>query len=132
MTYSISEAATRSGLPIHTLRYYEKEGLLPFVQRTPSGNRRFEQSDLDWLALINCLKGTGLQIKEIRTFIDWYKEGDGTLEKRLNLFRKQKSALEAQIKELKMHLKKINHKIKYYETACAAGTEKACDGMDEC
>ena len=132
MTYSISQAAERSGLSIHTLRYYEKEGLLPFVRRTQAGNRKFEESDLDMLSLINCLKSTGLQIREIRTFIDWIKEGDSTLQKRLEMFRRQKTSVESQIRQLKMHLKKIDHKIKYYEVACAAGTERACEGMEGC
>ena len=132
MTYSISQAAKQSGLSVYTLRYYEKEGLLPFVGRSESGKRAFCDHDLEMLSIINCLKSTGMQIKEIRTYIDWYQEGDTTLEKRLRLFEDQKKAVEQQVEQLKGHLKKINQKIKYYEYACKAGSAKACDGVVDC
>ena len=132
MTYSISQAADLSGLSVYTLRYYEKEGLLPFVGRAKSGKRAFKDHDLEMLSIINCLKSTGMQIKEIRTYIDWYQEGDATLEKRLELFKKQKEAVDEQMKRLNGHLKKINQKIKYYEYACKAGSAKACEGVIGC
>lgn len=132
MTYSISQAADLSGLSVYTLRYYEKEGLLPFVERLKSGKRAFKDHDLEMLSIINCLKSTGMQIKEIRTYIDWYQEGDATLEKRLKLFQDQKKAVEAQMEQLKGHLKKIDQKIKYYEYACEKGSAKVCEGVIGC
>ena len=90
MGYSIGEAAKKAGLSAYTLRYYDKEGLLPFVERTPSGFRIFKDSDLEWLAVISCLKSSGMSIKDIKKFINWCMEGDSTLEKRLNMFKKQK------------------------------------------
>lgn len=123
MRYSIGQAAEKAGLTAHTLRYYEKEGLLPFVERTPSGLRSFKESDFEWLAVINCLKNTGMSIKDIKMFIDWCVEGDTTLEKRLEMFKRQKELVQAQMDELQKHMDKINYKVWYYETAVKAGTE---------
>lgn len=123
MGYPIGKAAEKSGLSIHTLRYYEKEGLLPFVERTPSGQRNFKEDDFVWLSVITCLKETGMPIKDIKEFIDWCLEGDSTLEKRLNMFQKQKEFVQAQMDALQKHLDRIDHKIWYYETAVKAGTE---------
>lgn len=118
-TYTISQTAEKTGLSVHTLRYYEQEGLLPFVQRNPSGVRSFRDSDFEWLELINCLKGTGMQIKDIAHFIALCQEGDNTLEERLSLFRERKRAIEDQMRLLDKYMDKINCKIGYYEKACA-------------
>ena len=123
MEYSIGEAAKKAGLSAYTLRYYDKEGLLPFVERTPSGFRIFKDSDLEWLAVISCLKSTGMSIKDIKKFINWCMEGDSTLEKRLNMFKKQKERVQDQMKELQGFMDEIDYKIWYYETALSAGTE---------
>ncbi|MGE7603397.1 MerR family transcriptional regulator [Peribacillus sp. NPDC097675] len=122
-TYSISEAATELNLTVYTLRYYDKEGLLPFLERTPSGTRVFKESDIDVLKIIECLKATGMPIKEIKQFIDWCTDGDSTLEKRSNLFLERKAIVEAQMEELKKTLEIIDHKCLYYKTALEAGTE---------
>lgn len=121
-TYTISQTATKTGLSVHTLRYYEQEGLLPFVHRNPSGVRSFRDSDFEWLELINCLKGTGMQIKDIAHFISLCQEGDNTLEERLELFRDRKRAIEEQMRQFDKYMQKINCKIQYYETACAEKT----------
>ncbi len=123
MGYSIGTVAEKTGLTTHTLRYYDKVGLLPFIERTPSGQRCFKDSDFEWFAVISCLKNTGMSIKDIKTYIDWCMEGDSTLEKRLEMFRKQKELVTAQMEELQLHMDKINHKIRYYETAVAASTQ---------
>ena len=112
----------RSGLSVHTLRYYEKEGLLPFVRKNSSGLRVFSDSDLGWLELIECLKATGLHLKGIKQYIDWYIEGDSTLQLRLDMFRQQKIRIEEQMVELQKHMNKINYKIELYTKAVAAGT----------
>lgn len=69
MFYTIGEAAKMLGVAPSALRYYDKEGLLPFVERSESGLRMFTESDMDWLKVIQCLKATGMTIKGIRTFI---------------------------------------------------------------
>lgn len=123
MTYSISEVAKKLNLTVYTLRYYDKEGLMPFVERTPNGTRLFKESDIDALNVIECLKSTGMPIKEIKKFIDWCPDGDSTLQKRYDMFLERKAVAEAQLEELKKTMELINHKCEYYQTALDAGTE---------
>lgn len=122
MRYSIGQAAKKMGLTAHTLRYYDKEGLLPFVQKTGSGLRVFTEEDIDWLVVIECLKGTGMQLKDIKQYIDWCQEGDCTLEQRLEMFKRQKARLEEQLCQLNQYMEKINYKIAYYTEAVKNGS----------
>ncbi|WP_110927917.1 MerR family transcriptional regulator [Bacillus massiliglaciei] len=122
-TYSISEAAKKLKLTVYTLRYYDKEGLMPFVKRTPSGIRIFKESDISALKVIECLKATGMPIKEIKHFIDWCSDGDSTLKQRYEMFMERKATVETQMEELKQTMKIIEHKCLYYKTALDAGTE---------
>ncbi|MDN4494432.1 MerR family transcriptional regulator [Ureibacillus aquaedulcis] len=122
-TYSISEVAKILNLTVYTLRYYDKEGLMPFIERTSSGIRMFKETDIDALRIIECLKSTGMPIKEIKNFIDWCSDGDSTLQQRYNMFIERKATVEAQMEELKKTLELIEHKCFYYETALEAGTE---------
>lgn len=123
MGYTIGQVAKKTGLTAHTLRYYEKEGLLPFVKKTSSGLRIFSDTDIGWLEMIECLKGTGMPLKGIKQYIDWYIEGDSTLEKRLEMFKQQKINLEEQMLQLQKHMEKINYKIAYYTEIIANGSE---------
>ena len=122
MGYSIGQVAQKTGLSTHTLRYYEKEGLLPFVKKSGSGLRIFSDSDLGWLAMIVCLKEPGMPLKGIKQYIDWFIEGDSTLQNRLDMFRAQKTHIEEQIAQLQKHMEKINYKIKLYEEAVKKGS----------
>lgn len=122
-TYSISEAAKELNLTAYTLRYYDKEGLLPFVGRTANGTRLFKESDIDALKIVECLKSTGMPIKEIKHFIDWCGEGDSTLQKRYDMFLERKACVEAQMEELQKTMAVIEHKCSYYKQALEAGTE---------
>ncbi|WP_202077585.1 MerR family transcriptional regulator [Caldalkalibacillus salinus] len=122
-TYSISEVAKALDLTVYTLRYYDKEGLMPFVERNPNGTRLFKDSDIEALKVIECLKSTGMPIKEIKNFIDWCSEGDATLQQRYDMFMERKVTVEAQIEELKKTMDLIDHKCLYYKTALDAGTE---------
>lgn len=124
MSYTVSQAATRIGITAHTLRFYDREGLLPFINRSKTGIRQFKEEDFEWLSVIECLKNTGMPIKDIKTFISWCMEGDSTLQERLDMFHARKMEAERQIAELQKSLDKINYKCWYYETAVAAGTEK--------
>lgn len=113
--YTIKEVAAMMHVPASTIRYYDKEGLLPFVERMESGYRIFSEKDVATLRIINCLKKTGMPLKEIRQFSDWLEEGDASLQKRYEMFLERRQIVEAQI---------VNRKCQYYETAIAAGTEK--------
>lgn len=134
MGYTIGKAAEISGLTTHTLRYYDKAGLLPFVGRTDSGQRSFNDNDIEWLSIITCLKNTGMQIKDIKKYIDWCKQGADTMEKRREMFAKQKLIVEEKMKEYQKWLNKIDYKIWYYDKAIETDFEElygqtSCDKL---
>jgi DNA-binding transcriptional MerR regulator len=122
MYYTIGEIAKKVNISPHTLRFYAKEGLLPFVERSESGIRMFKDEDFQWLMIIECLKKAGMPIKDIKTLIDLTMEGDATIGQRLEIFKKQKEAVEQQIAQLQETLKLLKYKCWYYETAKNAGT----------
>lgn len=122
MAYTIGEAAKIMNVSVPTLRYYDKEGLLPLVQRTESGIRRFNDNDIKWLNMIECLKNTGMQLKDIKIFFEWCIEGDSTIEKRYKMFLERKVEAERQIGVLQKSLELINYKCDYYKTAFDVGT----------
>lgn len=105
-----------------TLRYYDKEGLLPFAERSSGGIRLFKDSDFEWLSMIECMKQTGMPIKEIKTFIDLCMAGDSTISERLNLIRRQQKVVHAQMAQLQSTLDMLDYKEWYYRTAQQAGT----------
>ncbi len=126
MYYSTGQVAAKTGLTVHTLRYYEKEGLLPFVRKSSSGLRMFSDNDLAWLSIIECLKETGMPLKGIKQYIDWFREGDATLPQRLEMFKQQQVKVLAQIEQFQKYLQKIDYKVRLYEEAVKQGSfEKA-------
>lgn len=129
MFYTVGEMAKKLKIAPSTLRYYDKEGLLPFVERSGGGIRMFQDSDLEWLTIIECLKKSGMAIKDIKKFIDWCVEGDSTIEQRLELIDRQRDAVLHQIEQLKETLAVLNYKHWYYETAKEVGTCAVHDKM---
>ena len=129
MTYTIGEMAKRLGVAPSTLRYYDKEGLLPGVGRSDGGMRVFRDSDFEALKIIHCLKASGLQIREIREFIRLVSLGDQSIGARLALFRKRKAEVEKQMAELQETLDVVNFKCWYYEQATQDGSEDRVKSM---
>lgn len=125
MRYSISQVAEKFNLTPHTIRYYDKEGLLPFIDRTKAGNREFSDSDLDWLKLICCLKNTGMPIKQIKQYIQWCLQGDDTLEIRRQMFLDHRKEVLKQMEDLKENLKTIDYKLSLYDTSCNISVAKS-------
>ncbi|MGN7413200.1 MerR family transcriptional regulator [Paenibacillus sp. SAF-068] len=124
MNFTIGQIAEKMNISAYTLRYYEREGLLPFVKRNQNGIRVFDEADLEFLHVIYCLKNTGMSIKDIRTFIDWTKEGDSSIQKRFEMFGQRKEEVERQIEELQVYRECIEFKYNYYKRALEAGTEE--------
>ncbi len=122
MVYTVGEMAKLLGVPTSTLRYYDKEGLLPFVERSPGGMRLFQDKDYEWLQIINCLKKTGMPLKDIRIYIDLAMQGDSTIDDRLKLILKQREAVQAQMADLQKTLDTLDFKCWYYKMARQAGT----------
>lgn len=117
MTYSISEAARMLGIAPSTLRYYDKEGLLPFIGRTESGARVFRDEDFDALRLIQCLKKTGMTIRAIRAFIELPEGSGDTASRRLSILTAQQAVLRRKMDDLEDMMRLIDHKIDYYRPA---------------
>jgi len=121
MTYTTAKAAEKIGISPHTLRFYDKEGLLPNVGRDEHGNRRFTDNDLQWLSLLQCLKNTGMSLKDIKRFAECTTIGDDTIDERLALFESQTENVKCQIAELKLYLNLLEYKLAFYQKAKALG-----------
>ena len=120
--YTIGQVSERFDLPVSTLRYYDKEGLFPALTRT-SGIRRFGEQELEALRVIECLKRSGLEIKEIKQFMAWCAQGSETYPQRHALFVQQAERVEAEIERLQKSLDMIRFKCWYYEQAIQDGNE---------
>ena len=120
--FTIGQVSEMFDLPVSTLRYYDKEGLFPELNRT-SGIRQFSEKEVEALRVIECLKKTGLQIKDIKQFMSWCMEGSSTYTKRKELFENQKKQVEAEITKLNITLDMLNFKCWYYSEAIKDGNE---------
>ena len=126
--YSIGQVAEMFGLPISTLRYYDKQGLFPNMERA-SGIRRFSEQEIEALRVIECLKKAGMEIKDIRQFMQWCCEGSGTYGKRRELFERQRRVVEQQLRQMEKTLSMIRFKCWYYEQALQDGSEERVTRM---
>ncbi|PEL13403.1 MerR family transcriptional regulator [Bacillus sp. AFS017336] len=115
MNYTIGQVAKLNNLSISQLRYYDNQGLLPFLKRADSGDRIFDEDALKFIEMILCLKNTGMPIKRIKQFVDWSMNGEDTLHERLELMKQQEKNVLEQIKETEENLEKIRRKIAKYE-----------------
>lgn len=122
--YTIGEIAKMTDFSEHTLRYYDRLGLLPFIKKDAHGTRHFTKADLDLLATIRFMKDTGASTKEIKKVMALIMGGDQTLEQRLLYYQEYRKKLEIMLASLESNLDKIDWKIDYYEKAVEAGTEK--------
>lgn len=129
MPYTIGEVAKKMNVVPSTLRYYDKEGLLPFIQRSENGIRFFTEKDFEILSVIHCLKQTGISIKDIKRYIDMIGEGDKSIDARLELFRKEKESVENKIQEMERTLAILEYKCWYYETSKKDGTMDYVDKL---
>ena len=121
--YTIGQVSEMFDLPISTLRYYDKEGFFPNLVR--KGNiRYFSNNEIEALRLIECLKKSGLGIKEINQFFTWVSQGSASFEKRKELFEARKEAVEAEIQNLQKTLSLLEFKCWYYSKAMEDGTEE--------
>ena len=126
--YTIGQVSEMFHLPISTLRYYDKEGFFPNLVR--KGNiRYFSDNELEALRVIECLKQSGLEIKDIKQFFEWVTEGSSSYTKRKELFEHRKAAVKEEIKQLEKTLAMLEFKCWYYDTAIADGNENKINVM---
>ena len=126
--YTIGQVSEMFDLPISTLRYYDKQGLFPEMTRV-SGIRKFDDTEIDALSVIECLKRSGLEIREIRQFMEWCAQGSDTYPQRHALFVRQAEQVEAEIASLQKSLDMIRFKCWYYEQLMRDGDEARVQAM---
>lgn len=120
--YSIGEISKMFQLPISTLRYYDKEGLFPHLKRV-NGVRQFSESEIETLRVIDCLKKSGLEIKEIKEYMSLCSLGNTTLKQRKEIFEKQKEEVLQEMEKLQKVLSMLNYKCWYYDQAIEKNDE---------
>ena len=126
--YTIGQISEMFHLPISTLRYYDKEGFFPNLKR--KGNIRYSgDNELEAIRVIECLKQSGLEIKDIKQFFEWVTEGSSSYQKRKELFEHRKAAVKEEIKQLEKTLAMLEFKCWYYDTAIADGNEDNINAM---
>ncbi|RMC24232.1 MULTISPECIES: MerR family transcriptional regulator [unclassified Lactobacillus] len=114
MSYSVHEAAHKVGLTPYAVRYYDDNGMLPYVKRDANNNRIFNDIDLEWLQIIVCLRETGMPLKEIQHYLTLVQQGKQTVPERYQIMLKQQQKTLHEITELKQHLRTINRKVSHY------------------
>ncbi len=136
MFYTVGEMAKKLNIAPSTLRFYDKEGLLPFIERSSGGIRMFSDKDFEWLQVVGCLKKAGMKLSDIKTFIELAMQGDDTISVRLDLIIAQRKEVESQIETLNKTLATLEFKEWYYTTAKKDGTTEkvrnmSLDGLPE-
>lgn len=126
--YTIGQVSKMFGLPVSTLRYYDREGLFPNMERS-SGIRKFSEKELEALRVIECMKKSGTEIKDIKKFMEWCSQGSSTYHLRYEFFLQQKKLMEAEIEQMQKTLDMIRFKCWYYEQAIADGNEDRLNQM---
>ncbi len=129
--YTIGQIAKMMNLSVPTLRYYDDEGILINIKRDNAGNRIFDDSDIEALKIINCLKKSGLKIKEIKEFMDLCRQGNSSLQKRYDFFLNQEQKVLDEIQNLEICLALIKYKEWYYQTALLHNDEGYVKNLDK-
>ena len=111
---TIAEAAERAGISAHTIRYYERAGLLAPIERTDSGHRRFAAEDIEWIVVITKLRATGMPIRRIREYAELVREGDGNELERLALLASHREEVLRRLDEVQRNLELVDYKIALY------------------
>ena len=127
--YTIGDAAAKLGMPASTIRFYEKNGLIPNQQRSSDGRRLFDEDDLEWMRFVERLKVSGMPIKEIREYIRLYMKGDTTIEERRRIVYERREAIDKQLEELQLARDFIEYKCWFYDVASESGTCDTPRGM---
>ena len=126
--YSIQDVSKKTGLSAHTLRYYEKEGLINGVGRSEGGFRQYSDEDLESLGLICCLKNTGMSLQEIGRFVRLTREGDQTLQERVELLREHRENVIRRMAEMQRYLDKVTWKLNFFSEKLHAYESRQPDG----
>lgn len=118
---TVQETSEKTGLSAHTIRYYERIGLIPSIERASNGHRRYSDEDIGWIEFLKCLRSTGMPISEMQRYVELQQEGDPTLHDRLALLEAHRRRIKAKIQELDRFLERIEGKIAWYQGLQAQG-----------
>ena len=121
--YTIGQVSEMFNIPVSTLRYYDREGLFPGMERK-SGIRKFSDNEIEALRVIECLKASGLEIREIKQFMEWTTKGSATYQQRKQLFETRLKKVEEEMANLQKTKDMLKYKCWYYETAIQDGNEE--------
>ena len=121
--YTIGQVSEMFNIPVSTLRYYDREGLFPGMERK-SGIRKFSDNEIEALRVIECLKASGLEIREIKLFMEWSTKGSATYQQRKQLFETRLKKVEEEMDNLQKTKDMLKYKCWYYETAIQDGNEE--------
>jgi DNA-binding transcriptional MerR regulator len=121
---TIAEAATQAGVSVHTLRYYERAGLLTPIERNGSGHRRFTPEDVEWIVVCTRLRATGMPIRRIRDYAELVREGDGNEADRLALLEAHREEVRERLAEVSRNLELIDYKIGFYREQVERGVHR--------
>ena len=111
---TIAQVAERTGLTAHTLRYYERIGLIAAVSRAPGGQRRYASTDMDWLAFLLRLRETGMPIQGMQAFAELRSQGDASIGERRAMLEAHLAEVQAKVEALKQSMEALSHKIAHY------------------
>lgn len=125
--YTIQDVSKKTGLSAHTLRYYEKEGLITGVERSQGGFRQYTDEDLEELGLICCLKNTGMSLQEIAQFVELTHQGEHTLKERVELLREHRENVIQRMAEMQKYLDKVTWKLNFFSEKLRAYEERQAD-----
>lgn len=114
--YTVKQAAEIMNLSAHTLRFYAKSNMFPFITRDYNNIRQFSDKDLEWVKLVKCLRDTGMPIEEIKRYIELCKIGDSTIKERYRMILEQKDKAKAQMNELQKSIDLLSYKAERYSS----------------
>lgn len=111
---TIQQVADRTGFSVHTLRYYEKVGLMDFVERAPNGHRRYSENDVEWIRFLQCLRATNMPIAEMKRFFDLAQLGKTNYTERRQLLEQHAQRMRKQIEQIQNTMVILDEKVAYY------------------
>lgn len=127
---TIAQVSKKYDISADTLRYYERIGLIPTVNRLPSGIRDYTENDCNWVEFAKCMRGAGLQVEALIEYIALFQQGDGTIEARKQILIEQRVQLVQRIDEMQRTLDRLNKKIERYEQGLLPAEKKLKEESD--
>lgn len=127
--YTVKQVAEMTGISVHTLRFYDQQGLFPHVARDRHNVRLFSERDVEWVRLIQCLRGTGMPLAEIREYIHLCLQGDPTIPRRYEMLQRQLQRAEQELAAMEQRINLIRYKVEYYNKLLQQHQQDLCNPL---